>query len=62
MLGLKFKGEANLSVVTLRPSLSACMYLSGVELWFAILLLLFPSDVLLVYRFNRRAMAVGKSG
>ncbi len=35
MFGLKFKGEANLSVVMLKPSLNACIYLSGVVHWFA---------------------------
>ena len=62
MLGLKLNGEASLSVVTLRPSLIACMYLSGVVHWFASLLLLLPSVALLMYWFNRCAMAVGKSG
>ena len=38
MFGLKLRGEANLSVVTLKPSLNACMYLSGVVHWFASLL------------------------
>ena len=61
MFGLKFKGEANLSVVTLKPSLNACMYLSGVVHWFASLLVLHPSLALSVYLFSRRAMAVGKS-
>ena len=61
MFGLKFSGEATLSVVTLKPFLNACMYLSGVVHWFASLLLLLPSGGLLVYLFNRRAMAVGKS-
>ena len=59
--GLKFRGEANLSVVTLEPSLNDCMYLSGVVHWFASLLLLLPSLALLVCLFSRRAMAVGKS-
>ena len=62
MFGLKFRGEADLSVFTLRPSLNACMYLSGVVHWFASFLHLLPPVALLVYWFNRRAMAVGKSG
>ena len=61
MFELKFKGGANLSVVALKPSLNACMYLSGVVHWFASLLFLHPSLALLVYLFTSRAMAVGKS-
>ncbi len=61
MFGLKFRGEANLSVLTLKPSLNACMYLPEVVHWSATLLLLLPSVGLLVYLFNRHAMAVGKS-
>ena len=44
MFGLKFQGEANLSVVMLKPSLNACVYLSGVVHWFASLLFLLPLD------------------
>ncbi len=43
MFGLKFRGEANVSVVMLKPFLNACMYLSGVVHWCASLLLLLPS-------------------
>ena len=39
MFSLKFEREVSLSVVTL----NACMYLSGIVHWFAILLLLLPS-------------------
>jgi len=56
---LKFRGEANLSVVTLKPCLNACMYLFGVVHWFASLLLLLPSVDLPVYLFKRCAIAVG---
>ncbi len=61
MFGLKLRGEANLSVVTLKPFLNACMYLSGVVHWFASLLFLFPSLALLVYLFSKRATAIEKS-